>query len=67
MGPFHQLDIRIDKDWVFNYWILTTYLEVQNVYYHANPEMIRYNFDYTKTDVIAGLPILPTIGLRGSF
>ena len=57
MAPFHQLDIRIDKDWVFKYWILTTYLEVQNVYYHANSEMVRYNFDYTESDIVAGLPI----------
>ena len=64
LGSFHQLDLRVDKDWIFDHWILTTYLDVQNIYYHANPEMVRYSFDYSETDVITGLPILPTIGVR---
>ena len=67
MAPYHQLDLRIDKDWIFDYWIFTTYLDVQNVYYHSNPEMVMYNFDYTEKGYISGLPILPTIGIRGSF
>ncbi len=67
MEPFHELDLRIDKDWVFDHWILTTYLDVQNVYFHANAEMLRYNFDFSEKGVITGLSILPTIGVRGSF
>jgi len=28
---FHQLDIRIDKDWYFDKWRLNLYLDIQNV------------------------------------
>jgi len=30
--PFHQLDIRIDKDFYFDKWTLILYVDVQNVY-----------------------------------
>ena len=30
--PYHQLDIRIDKSYYFNKWMLRFYLDVQNVY-----------------------------------
>ena len=29
---FHQLDLRVDKQWRFSDWTLRTYLDVQNVY-----------------------------------
>ncbi len=31
LNGFHQLDIRIDKDWYFNKWRLNLYLDIQNV------------------------------------
>lgn len=32
LNPFHQLDIRIDKQFFFDQWTLMLYLDVQNVY-----------------------------------
>lgn len=64
---FHQLDIRLDKTWVFQDWILTTYIEVQNVYNRANPEGYSYNYNYTEREVISGLPIIPGFGIKGEF
>ncbi len=32
LGAFHQLDIRIDKQYFLNSWSLLLYLDVQNVY-----------------------------------
>lgn len=64
---FHQLDIRVDKEWIFKAWRLGLYLEVQNVYYHKNPEGIVYNYDYSKTGYLSALPILPVLGIKGSF
>ncbi|MFO7922805.1 MAG: TonB-dependent receptor [Bacteroidales bacterium] len=32
LGSFHQLDIRIDKQYFLNRWSLLLYLDVQNVY-----------------------------------
>ena len=67
VDSFHQLDIRIDKQFTFDAWQLSLYLDVQNVYNHANPEGTSYNFDYTQSTPSTGLPIIPSIGIRGSF
>ena len=32
MKPFHQLDIRIDKQYYFSKWSLMFYVDVQNLY-----------------------------------
>ena len=67
LPPFHQLDVRVDKTWVFDTWRLTAYLDVQNAYNRANPELLNYNFNYSESDVVAGLPVIPSIGIRGEF
>ncbi len=40
------------------------YLDVQNVYNQSNVEGLTYNFNYTARSYVAGLPILPSIGVR---
>ncbi|MBI5538022.1 MAG: TonB-dependent receptor [Deltaproteobacteria bacterium] len=67
LPPFHQADLRVDKTWRFDAWNLTAYLDVQNVYNRSNPEAMEYNYNYTRTRYQAGLPILPSLGLRGEF
>jgi len=62
---FHQLDLRVDKKWTFAHWSLSVYLDVQNVYNRQNPEATLYNFDYTESTTVSGLPILPSLGVRG--
>jgi TonB family protein len=65
--PFVQLDVRLDKQWVFDRWLLDAYLDLQNVTNHTNPEGIAYNYDFTQSKVSPGLPILPFLGLRAEF
>ena len=67
LQPFHQLDLRVDKRIVFDKWMLGLYLDVQNVYNRSNPEGIIYNYDYTQATVQSGLPIIPSLGVRGEF
>jgi len=62
---FHQLDVRLDKAWTFKDFKLTTYLDVQNVYNRANAEGIAYNYRYTQPQWETGLPIIPSLGVRG--
>ena len=62
---FHRLDVRLEKTWRFQAWKLALYLDVQNVYNHQNPEGIRYNFDYRESSIVSGLPIIPSLGVRG--
>lgn len=65
LPAFHQLDLRVDKEWNFKAWKLSAYLDVLNIYNRQNPEGVSYNFNYTQSTVISGLPILPVLGLRG--
>lgn len=63
----HQLDIRIDKMWQFAAWRFRTYLDVQNAYNNPVREALLYNYNYSNSSYQQGVPILPSIGLRGEF
>ncbi len=67
VAPFHQLDIRVDKRFVWKRVMLTTYIDVLNVYNQQNPEFRTYSFDYTASTDIPSLPIIPSLGLRLEF
>ncbi|MEM6293769.1 MAG: energy transducer TonB [Myxococcota bacterium] len=64
---FHQLDIRVDKAWIWKLASLTLYLDVQNVYNAQNVEFWNYSFDFTQRSEIASLPIIPSIGTKIEF
>lgn len=64
---FHQLDIRVDKEWVFDAWKFGMYLEIQNVYYAKNAEGVTYNYDRTRTANVQGIPFLPVLGFKGTW
>jgi len=64
---FHQLAVRVEKKWAFRAWALATYLDVQNVYNHRSQEGLQYSYDYSRSKPVQGLPILPSLGLRGEF
>jgi outer membrane receptor protein involved in Fe transport len=63
----HQIDLRVDREWRFRTWNLSAYLDVTNVYAHARVLGYSYNYDFTERQAITDLPIVPAIGLRGSF
>lgn len=63
----HQLDVRIDRKFRFRTWSLSAYLDVTNVYYHPRTLGYRYNFDYSEKEALKELPILPALGVRGTF
>ncbi|MFH1129985.1 MAG: hypothetical protein V1754_01535 [Pseudomonadota bacterium] len=64
---FHQLDARVEKTWLFRLWRLSLYLDVQNVYNAKNPEATLYDYRYRESAPLRGLPIVPSLGIRGSF
>jgi TonB family protein len=64
---YHRLDLRLDKRWRFDTWMLEVYLDVQNAYNAANAEGFNYSYDYGKRVPGASIPILPTLGVRGVF
>lgn len=65
MPLFHQLDLRLDKRWQFKTWAFSAYLDVQNAYNHPAAESYIYNYDYSRRSYQTGIPIIPSIGLRG--
>ncbi|MEI8254794.1 MAG: TonB-dependent receptor [Deltaproteobacteria bacterium] len=66
VADFHQLDLRIDKGWRFrNGGSFGIFLEVLNVYNNSNQEGLQYNYNYTQSQPINGLPIYPNFGIRG--
>jgi TonB family protein len=64
-GAFYQLDLRIDKTWKFSGWQLGAYLDLQNVTNHQSPEGVFYNYNFSESKVLKGLPLLPILGIRG--
>jgi outer membrane receptor protein involved in Fe transport len=65
LPDFFQLDVRIDKRFVFDKWVLALYLDIQNVTNRQNPEGLFYSFNYTQKAYVYGIPILPSLGIRG--
>ncbi len=64
---FHQLDLRVDKRWQYRDWRFSTYLDVQNTYNNAAAEGLSYNYDYSRRSYQTGIPIIPSLGMRGEF
>ncbi len=67
LPDFFQLDVRIDKRFVFRDWMLAIYLDVQNATYRKNVEAVVNSYDYSQEAFLTGLPILPVLGLRGEW
>lgn len=67
LPDFLQLDLRLDKRFVFKNWMLSLYVDVQNLTNQKNVEQLVYNYDYTKEAYITGLPILPVLGAKGEW
>ena len=64
---FSQLDARAQYTWTWDYWQLALYLDVQNLTNHRNEEIHLFDYRYREQGSIAGLPILPTFGVKGKF
>jgi hypothetical protein len=64
---FHQLDLRVDKNFIFDRWSLDLYVDLTNAYNNPAKEGVLYNYNYSESAFLEGLPILPIIGAKGSF
>ena len=43
------------------------YLDIQNILNSKNTSSIEYSYDYSHSEKVNGLPILPTLGIKGEF
>ncbi|MBK9752869.1 MAG: energy transducer TonB [Nannocystis sp.] len=64
LPPFHQLDLRVDKRWIFRRVALNAFLDVLNIYNHVNTERLQNAYNFQGQSPVASLPIVPSIGLR---
>lgn len=61
---FHQLDVRIDRDFVLGPLEGSFYLDIINIYNANNAESYAYEYDFSQRGTLPGLPFLPTLGVR---
>jgi hypothetical protein len=64
---YDQVDVRLEKTWVFDTWMIGAYLDVQNVFNVENQEAIQYDYRFVERAAVSGIPILPTVGIRGQW
>jgi TonB family protein len=62
---FQQLDVRVERVWKRSWGNLAAYLDVQNAYNRRNPEGRYYKYDFSASRTVPGLPIIPSLGVRG--
>jgi len=64
-AAFSRLDLRVEKSWQVRSGSIAAYLDVQNALNRKNEEGRAYNFDYSQVGVVSGLPLIPSVGVRG--
>jgi hypothetical protein len=72
LPTYVQLDLRLDREWLFSRWALDAFIEVLNLPYSETTIGVRYpmvmgitRYDMAQTNGFHW--ILPTVGLRGRF
>ena len=68
IDPFFQIDVRVDKKFVYKNWIFTTYLDIQNLswFFYKSPEMVVWNYDYSEKQTVSMI-IQPAVGIKAEF
>jgi TonB family protein len=64
---FHQIDVRVEKTWVFDYFTIGAYLDIQNLLNIENVEGANYDYRFRKEAPVTSVPFLPTLGVRGQW
>ena len=64
---FSQLDVRVERRFTFDRWVLGIYLDCINVLNSENAEGVLYDYRSRQSAPLRGVPILPILGLRGRF
>ncbi|MCW5805871.1 MAG: TonB-dependent receptor [Deltaproteobacteria bacterium] len=62
-----QVDVRAEKVWLYETWSLGLYLDVINVFNLENVEATEWDYRFRHSAPVTGFPILPTLGIRGTW
>ena len=68
IGPFFQLDLRIDKKFIFNNWLFSIYLDIinSNYFIYKSPEIEVWNEFYDDKTTVSNI-FTPSLGFRAEF
>jgi hypothetical protein len=67
LPDYHRLDVRIAREFLFDRWKMSAYLDIINAYANQNVSGYDYNADYTSRKKVTQLPLMPALGIRGEF
>jgi CarboxypepD_reg-like domain/TonB-dependent Receptor Plug Domain len=67
LPEYHRLDTRVEYKFIFDAWLLSTYLELINVYNRRNYAGEDYNYDFSESEYFSILSFMPALGLKASF
>lgn len=67
MPVYHRLDLRLDRNYVFNKWKLNTYFELNNVYQRKNVVGYSYDPTYTQRDAVYAFVLPVSFGVQAEF
>jgi hypothetical protein len=67
LPPYFSTDFRIEKLFTWKNWQLSAYVDFLNAIRGVNPEFQRYNYDYTESSYVRGLPFIPNPGFEAEF
>lgn len=64
LSPYYAADLRVSRLFTFRQWQLELFADVLNVIHGDNPEFQIYNYDYTESATVNGLPLIPSLGFQ---
>ncbi len=62
LPDYLALDLKVEKLLTFRTWQLSLYVDLLNVVRGVNPEFVVYEYDYTDSAYVRGLPFIPNPG-----
>ncbi|MBN2799029.1 MAG: TonB family protein [Deltaproteobacteria bacterium] len=67
LPPYFQTSLRAERRWTLRTWRLDTYVDLLNAVRGVNPEFTLYDYDYSHTAYVRGLPFIPNVGFEAEF
>ena len=67
LPAFYSVDVRFDKEWQYDKWALSAYLDLQNATNAQNVEVMSWNFDFSEEDPVTSIPVVPAFGVKGAW
>ncbi len=67
LPAYHRLDLRFDRQYIYDKWKLNTYIELNNIYFHKNISGYSYNANYTVATPVTPLVIPISFGVQAEF